>query len=90
MPRNFDDDDDTFEAVSNLADRMGLKGERRTRYIHDHMTQAGYRRVVSKDSYRKGSKDDDDDDDNNTSSRWFGGGGSRRGGGSRSRDDDSF
>lgn len=90
MPRINDDDDDTFEAVSDMADRMGLKGEKRSRYIHDHMTNAGYRRVVSKDSYRKVSGNDDDDDDDGGSSRWFGSGGSRRRGGGRQRDDDSF
>jgi hypothetical protein len=73
------DDDDMFDTVSSMADRIGLKGKERTSYIHEHMTRSGYRAVPN---YVKDDGDDDDDDD---SGGFFRGSDKRR---SRSRDDD--
>jgi hypothetical protein len=72
-----DSDQDEFPAtVEAMADRLGLKGEGRARYIDDHMTGAGYQRVTS---YAPGG-DDDDDDDGDGGGKSFG---SRYGGGQR-------
>jgi hypothetical protein len=62
MPRD-DDDDDFFDSVSSMADRLKLKGRDRSRYIDEHMTGAGYKRVQTKESYQRPEKDDDDDED---------------------------
>jgi len=81
------DDDDLFESVSGMADRLGLKGSERRTYIHEHMTRGGYRAVPN---YVKADDDDDDDDkgsgffDRKRRSRDDDRGGRRR----RSRDDD--
>jgi len=72
-----DKDDDFPDAVSDMADRLGLKGRDRTRYVHEHMTRGGYKAVPN---YVKADDDDDDDDDG---SPFFGKQRSRR-----SRDDD--
>jgi hypothetical protein len=37
-----DRDDDLYESVSAMADRIGLEGRERQDYIHEHMTRAGY------------------------------------------------
>lgn len=37
-----DENDDFYDAVLNMADRMGLEGEDRAKYVHEHMTRAGY------------------------------------------------
>lgn len=49
--------------VAATADRMGLEGEARAKYIHDHMTRFGHRPQTS---YVPASDDNDngDDDDN--------------------------
>ena len=78
------DDDDLFDSVSSMADRLKLKGKERTTYIHEHMTRGGYKAVPN---YVKA---DDDDDDDDSGSPFFGSrrgnrSGSRR---SRRRDDD--
>ena len=78
------DDDDLYDSVSNMADRLKLKGGERSKYIHEHMTRGGYKAVPN---YVKA---DDDDDDDDSSSPFFGSrrgnrSGSRR---SRRRDDD--
>jgi hypothetical protein len=78
------DDDDLYDSVSNMADRLKLKGKERTTYIHEHMTRGGYKAVPN---YVKA---DDDDDDDDSGSPFFGSrrgnrSGSRR---SRRRDDD--
>jgi hypothetical protein len=75
------DDDDLYDTVSGMADRLKLKGEERGRYIHEHMTRSGYKAVPN---YVKA---DDDDDDDDSGSSFFG---SKRkssssGNGSRSR-----
>jgi len=55
-----DKDDDFPDAVADMADRLGLEGKDRSRYIHEHMTRGGYKAVPN---YVKKDKDDDDDDD---------------------------
>ena len=94
MPfRNDEDDDDLFDRVSDMADRMGLQGEKRATYIDDHMLQGGYARVQSRESYAKQQQEGEED---KGSSRWgFGGrGGSGDGGrresGRNRADSDSF
>lgn len=54
-----DKDDDFPDAVAEMADRLGLKGRDRSKYIHDHMTRGGYKAVPN---YVKADDDDDDDD----------------------------
>lgn len=91
--RNEEDEDDLFDTVSAMADRMGLKGDKRSTYIDDHMLQGGYARVQSRESYAKVRQEEDDQGD--SGNRWgFGGrgeSGGRRGAGRvRSGEDDSF
>lgn len=38
-----DKDDDFHETVSAMAERLGLKGDDRRKYVHEHMTRGGYR-----------------------------------------------
>lgn len=68
-----DNDDDLHDRVSEMADRLGLKGRERTTYIHEHMTRGGYKAVPQ---YVKGDEDDDEDDSRSPFFR----GSSRRGG----------
>lgn len=79
-----DKDDDLFDAVSGMADRIKLKGKDRERYIHDHMTRGGYKAVPQYVPDDSGEDDDDDDDGPFFSKRRKPRGGSRR----RTRDDD--
>jgi hypothetical protein len=58
-----DKDDDLFDQVSAMADRLKLKGGERRKYIHDHMTRGGYR---MEPSYVPDEDSDDNDDDNDT------------------------
>lgn len=67
------DDDDLFDSVSAMADRIGLKGREKSRYVHEHMTRGGYRAVPS---YVPADDEDDDEDDDNGG--FFGGRGRRR------------
>ncbi len=88
-----DEEDDLYDSVSAMADRMGLKGEKRSTYIDDHMTQGGYQRVQSRESYAKVQSEEDEQGD--SGSRWgFGGrsndGGRRGSGRNRNSEDDSF
>jgi hypothetical protein len=89
MPRN-DEEDDLYDTVVRMADRMGLKGPKRRKYIDDHMTQGGYEQ--DEPTYRKAQDDEDDEGGGG----WFGSGRSRggqqrgsggRGRGSRDSDD---
>lgn len=86
-----DKDDDLLDAVNAMADRIGLKGGDRSKYVHDHMTRGGYKAVPT-----YVPADDGDDDDDDSDRPFFG---SRRKRGSRdqsrsrpprgrSRDDD--
>lgn len=84
-----DEEDVTFDEISSMADRLGLKGEARTNYIHDHMVQLGYDAVQSRDSYVRRQEEPDQ----GSTGRWgFGSGGRNQGRqGGRNRDnDDSF
>lgn len=79
MARNDDKKSDSqadFEETSKRAERLGLKGRDRAKYVHDHMTGYGYKMVpsyVSDDDEeeerpffggrRKRNRRDDDDDD---------------------------
>ena len=74
-----DNDDDFHDTVNAMADRLGLKGDRRRKYVHEHMTGAGYKMVPN---YVPDDEDDDDDDDDS----GFGLGKRRKS--NRRRDDD--
>ena len=81
-----DKEDDFFDQVSAMAERLGLKGDKRKRYIHDHMTQAGY---DWEPSYFKADRGDDDGDSFSPfGSRGGSGAGSGRRRTSRRNDDD--
>lgn len=58
-----DKDDDLFDNVNSMADRLKLKGQERTKYVHDHMTRGGYRAVPQYVPADDGDDDDDDSDD---------------------------
>ena len=81
-----DKDDDLYDTVSAMADRIGLEGDERSSYIHEHMTRSGYRAVPNY------VREEDDDRDSRKGSSFFGSGdrdrdrdrGERR---SRGRDD---
>ena len=78
--RNDDEEEDEttlFDDVVRMANRLGLQGEHRTNYIDDHMTEAGYERIQTKDSYVKIQQADDDRQDSGRS-RWFGGRGQQQ------------
>ena len=81
MPNN-DKEDDLYESVSRMAERLGLKGSEKGKYIHEHMTRGGYKAVPN---YVLA---DDGDDDDDKGSGFFGGGGRSRSRQRRNRDDD--
>jgi hypothetical protein len=56
--RDDKNDQEDYESVSAMADRLKLKGRERSRYIHDHMTSFGYRMVPS---YVRDEDEEDDD-----------------------------
>lgn len=74
MAKSKGNPDDDHKSVAALADRLGLTGKDRERYIHQHMTGFGYKSkrtyVASDDDdddsggfFGKKRNDDDDDDD---------------------------
>ena len=69
-------ENDDYESVAAMADRLGLKGKERSQYLHDHMTGLGYRMVPS---YVR------EDEDEDSGSGRFGLSRSRRDQGRRSR-----
>ena len=80
-----EEEEDLFGAVSAMADRMGLQGEKRATYIDDHMLQGGYTRVQSRESYAKAQQEEEGKGDSN---RWgFGRKGPAK---TRSNEDDTF
>lgn len=88
--RGEEEEDDLFDSVNRMADRMGLQGEKRAVYIDDHMLQGGYQRVQTRESYARVQQEEEDKGGGN---RWgFGGrGGSQRNSGRQSGDDrDTF
>jgi hypothetical protein len=40
-------EDGFFDQVSAMAERLGLTDDDRAKYVHDHMTRAGYKMVPS-------------------------------------------
>lgn len=91
--RAEEEPDDLFDEVTRMADRMGLKGDKRATYIDDHMLQGGYERVQSRESYAPVQKGEDDQ--GGSGNRWGfgrggGGGGGRGPSRSRSGEDDSY
>lgn len=80
MPSGFrdDDEDDLFEHVAAMADRMGLEGEKRENYIDDHMIQGGYARVQTRESYARVQENADEDAEGERPRRsWFSDSGDR-------------
>jgi|ERR1700729_725949 len=73
-----EDEDDLYDAVAAMADRLKLEGESRQSYIHDHMVQGGYEPVQSRESYRR-IQQDEEETSQGSGSRW-GFGGNRPGG----------
>jgi hypothetical protein len=86
--RSEEEEDDLFDQVTAMADRMGLKGPKRQEYIHDHMTQGGYEMVQTRESYQRIRQDESDDSGRGGTKSWFGSSAGTRRGGGRSRDDD--
>ena len=80
-----DKEDDLYESVARMADRLKLEGEERGRYIHEHMTRGGYRAVPQY------VRDEGDEDGGKSGGSSFFSGGRRRssgdGGRSKSRRD---
>jgi hypothetical protein len=68
-----EDDATLFDDVVRMADRLGLQGDKRSNYIDDHMVEAGYERIQTRDSYVRIQQQDDPREDSGRS-RWFGGG----------------
>src|SRR5215469_18098494 len=68
-----DDDATLFDDVVRMADRLGLAGDKRANYIDDHMVEAGYERIQTRDSYVR-VRQQDDEAEQGGRSRWFGGG----------------
>jgi hypothetical protein len=73
-----DKDDDFYDSVTGMAERLGLKGDDRRKYVHEHMTRGGYR---MEPTYVP-----NDDEDEDEGSSFFGS--SRKSSSSRSRSDD--
>lgn len=59
MPKTEEAKDDFFDQVMGMADKIGLTGKDKQRYVHEHMTRSGYDMVPS---YVKSSEGGDDDD----------------------------
>lgn len=90
-PFREEEEDDLFDSVSAMADRMGLKGDKRATYIDDHMMQGGYQRVQSRESYARVRQEEDEGQASGNRWGFGGGGGSRRSSGRSSGDnDDNF
>jgi hypothetical protein len=93
--RREEEEDPTFDEVSAMADRLGLKGKGRMTYIDDHMMQLGYEPIQSRESYVR-RQEEAEADEGGSAGRWGFGGGGRGGGrggnprGGRGAEDDSF
>jgi hypothetical protein len=91
-----EEDDDLYDSVVAMADRMRLKGQKRTEYIHDHMIQGGYQPVQTRESYARIQQEGDEEGGAQGGPRgWFSGGdrggrSSGRPGRQRGDDDDDF
>jgi hypothetical protein len=91
-----EDDDDLYDSVVAMADRMRLKGPKRQEYIHDHMLQGGYEPVQTREAYARVQQEGDEEGGGQRGTRsWFSGGdrggrSSGRSGRQRGDDDDNF
>jgi hypothetical protein len=47
MAKTEPETDDFLTQVKSMAARMGLEGKDEQKYVHEHMTRAGYRMVPS-------------------------------------------
>lgn len=74
--RDSSDEEDTlYDDVSRMADRMFGKDAdpgKRAKYIDDHMLQAGYERVQSRESYAKVVQEEEEEASGGGG--WFSGG----------------
>jgi hypothetical protein len=75
--QNNEEEDDLWDAVEAMANRMGLQGKERQAYIHDHMTQGGYEQAQTRESYVK-VQQQEDPSQGGGASRWGFGGGARQ------------
>jgi hypothetical protein len=67
------DENDLYEAVNAMADRIGMNDPKeRQRYVHEHMTRAGY------DAVPTYVRREEENDDSSSQSGGFFGGRSRR------------
>ena len=70
-----DNEEDTlYDDVSAMADRIGLKGPDKQKYIHEHMTRSGYRAIPT---YVRADEDEEDEEDD-SGSGFFGSGKKRK------------
>jgi rare lipoprotein A (peptidoglycan hydrolase) len=68
-----DDEDDLFDQVVAMADRMNIDDPaRRAKYVDDHMIQAGYTRVQTRESYAKMREEEEEAEEESGSASWFG------------------
>lgn len=87
--RDEEEQDDFFDSVAAMADRLQLKGQKRTNYIEDHMQAAGYERVQTREAYARVQQEGGDQGESG-SSRWFGGSGRAAGSRRGSDEEDRF
>jgi hypothetical protein len=62
--KSQEDTDGDYRSVTAMAERLGLKGEARERYVHRHMTTLGHsaqRRYIPAKDEKDGDDGDDDD-----------------------------
>lgn len=85
---NEDEEDDLYDSVVAMADRMKLQGKERQAYIHDHMLQGGYEPVQSREAYARVQKQEDEGGQGGGTRSWFGSSSGTRRSGGRSRDED--
>jgi hypothetical protein len=62
-----DEENEDFDTVSAMADRMRLEGKDRQRYIHEHMDRLGYDAVPT---YVR--REEEGEDDRDRGSGFFG------------------
>jgi hypothetical protein len=90
VARPNDEDDDLFDTLSYAADRAGLKGRSRSKFIDDFMGAAGYEPQQTRESYRRRPQEDDDDDEGGSGYFRRGRRNQDRSRRSRNDDDDRF
>lgn len=57
--KSQEDTDGDFRTIKAMAERLGLKGEDASRYVHKHMTKLGHKGTTR---YVPGGDDDKDGD----------------------------